>query len=191
MNLEDVEIVLASYSKARKMLFEQVGLKFEVIVSGVDETTDDTLTPEETVEELCRRKADAVFKGNSSKLVVAADSLVSIDDRILGKPDGPKGADEMLHMLSGRVHRLLTGVCIRYKDKERVFHMVTEVEFFDLTDEEITAYVATGEPLEKAGSYGIEGMGISLVKSINGDYASIVGIPVGRVLREIKIIINQ
>lgn len=190
MEINDVPIILASYSAARKMLFQRAGLNFEVIVSGVDETTNPYLNPGETVEVLAKRKAEAVFADNKDKLIVAADSVVSIDSKILGKPDGEKGAEEMLHMLSGKTHEVVTGVCIKFYDTERVFHMATKVQFYDLTDDEIAEYVATGEPLDKAGSYGIEGKGIRLVKSINGDYANIVGIPIGKVIREIRGIID-
>lgn len=186
MDLRELPIVLASHSPSRKLLFEQVGLSFEVMVSGVDETVDAHLSPEETVETLSKRKANAVTRRRPDRAVVAADSMVSLGSRLLGKPDGPEGAREMLHLLSGRTHRLVTGICIQYQGREKLFHCVTEVEFFSLTDEEIDDYVASGEPLGKAGSYGIEGRGIQLIRSIHGDYANIVGIPIGQVVRELR-----
>lgn len=186
MDLHELPIVLASHSPSRKLLFEQVGLSFEIMVSGVDETVEKNLSPEETVEVLSKRKADAVSPRCQGKAVVAADSMVSLGDRLLGKPDGPEDARQMLHLLSGCAHRLVTGICIQYKSKERLFHCVTEVEFFSLTDEEINDYVASGEPIGKAGSYGIEGRGIQLIRSIHGDYANIVGIPIGQVVRELR-----
>lgn len=190
MDLHELPIVLASHSPSRRLLFEQVGLSFEVMVSGADETVEPNLSPEETVEILSKRKADAVSARCPEKAVVAADSMVSLGSRLLGKPDGPEGAREMLHMLSGRTHRLVTGVCIQYRGKEKLFHCVTEVEFFPLTDAEIDEYVASGESIGKAGSYGIEGRGIQLIRSIHGDYANIVGIPIGQVVRELRRIVR-
>jgi len=190
MDLHELPIVLASHSPSRKLLFEQVGLSFEVMVSGVDETVREKLSAEETVKILSKRKADAVSAHCLEKAVVAADSLVSLGSKLLGKPDGPEGARQMLHLLSGRTHRLVTGVCIQYRDREKLFHCATEVEFFSLSDEEIDDYVTSGEPIGKAGSYGIEGRGIQLIRSIYGDYANIVGIPIGQVVRELRRIMD-
>lgn len=189
MDLNKYRLILASSSPSRKLLFEQVKVDFEVLVSGVDESVPDNFTPEETVKTLAQRKAKAVWQTldeTENVIVVAADSVVSIDDKILGKPKDKKHAFEMLKSLSGRTHRIFSGVCILTKDAQEVFANMTEVTFYKLTDEEISDYVETGEPMGKAGSYGIESKGVLLIKSICGDYSNIVGIPIAETLRKIN-----
>lgn len=184
--MKNVEIVLASQSPSRKLLFDRAGIDVEVIVSGVDESTPDTFTPPEIVEELAKRKAEAVFESCKGKAVIAADSLVSIDGEILGKPENLEKAREMLEKLSGRTHTIYTGVCIMYKEKQDVFFKATDVTFYELSKAEINAYIATGESMGKAGSYGIEGKGVLLIKEINGDYSNIVGLPLAETFRRLK-----
>jgi len=180
------KVVLASSSPSRKMLLERAGLDFEVIVSGVDESVPEGYTPAQTVEALCARKAEAVQPLSGGRPVIAADSVVSIDGMILGKPENDGAAKEMLRRLSGRTHEIYTGVCLLAGGKKEVFHQSTGVRFYDLTDEEIAAYVAMGESRGRAGSYGIEGIGVVLVESIVGDYSNIVGLPVAETLRRLR-----
>ncbi|MCI8921850.1 MAG: septum formation inhibitor Maf [Acutalibacter sp.] len=179
-------VVLASQSPSRKMLLEQAGIAFDVVVSGVDEDVPEGFTPAQTVEELSARKARAVAPLCPGRAVIAADSIVSIDGLVLGKPESDEAACQMLRRLSGRTHEIFTGVCLLAKGGRQVFHQVTQVKFYDLTDEEIAAYVAMGESRGRAGSYGIEGAGVILVESIQGDYSNIVGLPVAETLRRLR-----
>ena len=179
-------VVLASQSPSRKMLLEQAGIAFDVGVSGVDEDVPEGFTPAQTVEELSARKARAVAPLCPGRAVIAADSIVSIDGLVLGKPESDEAACQMLRRLSGRTHEIFTGVCLLAKGGQQVFHQVTQVKFYDLTDEEIAAYVAMGESRGRAGSYGIEGAGVILVESIQGDYSNIVGLPVAETLRRLR-----
>lgn len=182
----DLKIVLASQSPSRKMLLERAGLRFEVLVSGVDETVPDDYTPAQTVEELALRKGLAVLPLRPDCAIIASDSVVAIDGMILGKPKDDEDAKAMLRRLSGRTHEINTGVCLLYGGKRQLFHNVTQVRFYPLTDEEIAEYVGMGESRGRAGSYGIEGLGVTLVESICGDYSSIVGLPVAETLRRLK-----
>lgn len=179
------KIVLASASPSRRMLLERAGLAFTVKVSGVDEAVPADFTPAQTVECLARRKGRAVQPLCGDAAVIAADSVVSLDGRIIGKPKDDADAKATLRALSGRTHQLYTGVCLLADGKEEVFHQVTDVTFYPLTQEEIDTYVEAGESRGRAGSYGIEGMGVVLVRSIAGDYANIVGLPVAETLRRL------
>ena len=181
----DRELVLASSSPSRKMLLEQAGLTFEVVVSGVDETVPPDYTPAQTVETLARRKGEAVLPLRPEKPIIAADSVVSIDGLILGKPKDDEAAKDTLRRLSGRTHEIFTGVCLLANGKRDVFHMSTQVKCYPLTEEEIAEYVAMGESQGRAGAYGIEGTGVVLVESICGDYSNIVGLPVAETIRRL------
>lgn len=180
------KIILASGSPSRKMLLEKAGVDFEVLVSGVDEDTPESYTPAQTVECLAQRKGEAVFALRPDAIVISADSVIVIDGDILGKPKDDDDAKKTLRRLSGRKHHVYTGVCIMVGDKQEVFHNATELQFYPLTDEEINEYVATGESRGRAGSYGIEGLGVTLVQSIVGDYSNIVGLPVAETLRRLR-----
>ena len=195
------KIILASSSPRRRELMAQAGFAFEVLVSEADETIE-TETPGEMVEVLSERKAAAVaeeIKGQGfteeSVLLVGADTMVAIDGKKLGKPKDEKGAEEMLEELSGRTHQVYTGVTlIRLKKAEngsilqesRTFSEGTDVSFYPLTKEEIRSYIATGEPMDKAGAYGIQGKAAVFVKEIKGDYNNVVGLPIARLYQELK-----
>ena len=181
----DRELVLASSSPSRKMLLEQAGLTFEVVVSGVDETVPPDYTPAQTVETLARRKGEAVLPLRPEKPIIAADSVVSIDGLILGKPKDDEAAKDTLRRLSGRTHEIFTGVCLLANGKRDVFHRSTQVKFYPLAEEEIAEYVAMGESRGRAGAYGIEGICVVLVESICGDYSNIVGLPVAETIRRL------
>lgn len=181
----DRQLVLASSSPSRKMLLEQAGLSFDVVVSGVDETVPPEYTPSQTVETLARRKGEAVLPLCPDRAIIAADSVVSIDGLILGKPKDDEAAKETLRRLSGRTHQIFTGVCLLAEGKTDVFHMSTQVTFYPLTEEEIQEYVSLGESRGRAGAYGIEGIGVVLVQSIQGDYSNIVGLPVAETIRRL------
>ncbi|WP_322200352.1 Maf family protein [Acutalibacter intestini] len=179
-------VVLASQSPSRRMLLEQAGVRMEVVVSGVDETVPEHFTPIETVEALAQRKAQAVAALCPGRVIIAADSVVSIDGLIIGKPVDDEAARTTLRRLSGRTHQLYTGVCLIAGGETQVFHQATDVTFYSLTEEEIAEYVAMGESAGRAGGYGIEGVGVMLVKEIAGDYPNIVGLPVAETLRRLR-----
>ncbi len=175
--------ILASASPRRKEILENAGFSFEIIVSDADENITEELSPEKTVEELAKRKAMAVLKDNEDAVVFGCDTVVAIDGKILGKPKDDEDAFNMLSMLSGKTHTVSTGVCICSKDKTEVFSNTTEVEFYQLSEETIKSYIASGECSDKAGSYGIQGYGNVLVKEIKGDYFSVMGLPVSQASR--------
>ena len=182
--------ILASASPRRKEILENAGFTFEIIVSDADENITEELSPEETVEELAKRKALSVWEENKDAVVFGCDTVVAIDGKILGKPKDDDEAFEMISSLSGKVHTVSTGVCICSAEKIEVFSNTTEVEFYELSDETIKSYIATGEGKDKAGSYGIQGYGRVLIKEIKGDYFSVMGLPVSqsaRVLAEFGI----
>lgn len=178
-------LILASSSPRRKELLENLRLTFTISSSEVDESFDPKLSPEDVVMELAERKAQAVFKENPDSFVIGSDTIVVVDEQILGKPVDEYDAIGMLTKLSGRQHDVYTGVAILSPDRATRFYEKTEVWFWELTDEEINVYVKSGEPLDKAGAYGIQQLGSMLVKKINGDYFAVVGLPVARTYREL------
>ena len=175
-------IILASASPRRQQLLAQVGIKHEVIVSDADETV--TGSPAEQVEEVARRKAIAVWQrlnSPSDTIVIAADTLVCVGGEVMGKPGTQEEAFEMLKKLQGNTHKVYTGVVIVDSLKTTAFFDVAEVTFRALCDKEILAYIATGEPFDKAGAYGIQERGAALIDCINGDFYSVVGLPISKV----------
>ncbi len=180
-----MKIVLASSSPRRKELLQTAGINFEIDVEGVDEVPQGD-TPEEKVCSIAAQKCRPVAARRPNDCVIGAETVVSVDGDILGKPHDREDAKNMLRRLSGREHTVYTGVCISAHGKETVFSEATKVKFFDLTDKEIADYVLSGEPMDKAGAYGIQGLGCTLVEGIGGDYFNVVGLPVARVVREIK-----
>ncbi len=179
-------LILASSSPRRKELLEILRLPFAVSSSDVDESFNPDLPPEEVVMELADRKAQAVFQQNRDSFVIGADTIVVKDNHILGKPANEADAIEMLRSLSGCQHEVFTGVSIVSPTKSTKFYEKTEVWFWELSDDEIRSYVKSGEPLDKAGAYGIQQLGSTLVKKINGDYFAVVGLPIARTVRELK-----
>lgn len=179
-------LILASSSPRRKELLENLRLSFAISSSNVDESFHTELAPEEVVMELAERKAQAVFKQNSDAFVIGADTIVALQSRILGKPADEAEAVQMLKALSGNKHEVYTGGCIISPMGSVKFYEKTEVWFWELTDDEIRFYVKSGEPFDKAGAYGIQELGSMLVKKINGDYFTVVGLPVARTLRELR-----
>ncbi len=157
---------------------------FRIIPAAGEEVLPEKISPENAVLTLSEQKADEIYREHRSEVIVAADTIVAIDGKILGKPVDEKDAFAMLKTLSGRVHEVFTGVCVIFANgrKERFFEE-TKVEFYELSDAEIAAYIKTGEPMDKAGAYGIQGKGALLVKRIDGDYYNVMGLPVARLLR--------
>jgi len=177
-------IILASQSPRRKYLLEQVGLTFEVIPSTFDESTVPVELPERYVRKLAESKAQEVASRAPSAWVIGADTIVLINDTILGKPASVGEARRMLVQLSGQTHRVLTGYAILHADKNSLHSetISTEVVFKTLSTAEIEWYIDTQEPFGKAGAYAIQGLGTFLVKKINGSYTNVVGLPVCEVI---------
>jgi len=173
---------LASASPRRQQLLRQVGLDFEVMVSEVDENISGSA--EERVRELALCKARAVAdKAGSDVIVIGADTLVSVDGKVLEKPADHGEAFEMLKSLSGRKHQVYTGVAVVGGDVVQTFVEKADVFFRTLTDEEIKGYISTGEPFDKAGGYGIQGRGALLVERIEGDFYTVMGLPLCRLFQ--------
>lgn len=171
----EYSIVLASGSPRRRELCTAMGLDFTVRTSDVDEAIPIGTPPREAVMMLSRRKAEAVFGGDA--VVIAADTVVALGDSILGKPQSRAEAHAMLSMLSGRTHAVFTGVTVAYRGRLLCDAEETLVTFRRLTDAEIDAYIATGEPMDKAGAYGIQGLGGALVAATEGELDNVVGLP--------------
>lgn len=184
-----MDMVLASGSPRRRELLTQMGLTFRVVVSDADETVDPSLSPTDQVRLISRRKADAVAETvGPEALVIAADTIVALDGAVMGKPHSPEEAVEMLSRLSGSTHAVYTGFTLRQGGRTVTQAEETLVTFRPLTAEEIKAYVSTGEPMDKAGAYGIQGGAALFCERMNGDYYNVMGLPVchlGKVLKEI------
>lgn len=190
VNNNEKDLVLASASPRRKELLRQAGISCRIIISKVREVITKT-NPEEVVQELSLQKARAVSeKIEKGIIVIGADTVVALDGRIMGKPLDEADAARMLKSLQGRTHQVYTGVtlCVRKGTKELVhtFTERTEVEMYPVTDREIREYIATGEPMDKAGAYGIQGHAGVFVKRISGDYNNVVGLPIARLYQELK-----
>jgi septum formation protein len=210
----ETRIILASASPRRRELLSQIGLDFEVMVSQVEEKASSML-PELVVEELSAQKAEAVLAAlpdsRENVLVIGADTVVALEGQILGKPRSTQEAARMLRSLSGKAHGVYTGVTLLYRPGGRpsregtgtgrgepcpsgkpcltvrkTFHERTDVVFCPLTEEEIAFYVSSGDCMDKAGAYGIQGIFARYVKGIRGDYNNVVGLPVGRLYQEAK-----
>ncbi|CRK84302.1 Maf family protein [Neobacillus massiliamazoniensis] len=179
-------LILASSSPRRKELLENLQISFTILSSEVDENFSPGLSPDEVVMELAARKAQAVFNDNPDAFVIGADTIVVANNEIMGKPTNEEEAITMLKLLSGAQHDVYTGVTIISPTCSTRFFEKTEVWFWELTDDEIRSYVRTGEPLDKAGAYGIQQLGSLLVKKIHGDYFAVVGLPVARTIRELR-----
>ena len=182
-------IILASQSPRRRQLLGQIGLTdFDILVPDADESYDPSLTPQEIVSSISRKKAEAAraHAGDSDAVILAADTMVFLDGLRLGKPHSEAEAFEMLSALSGREHLVCTGVTVCRGDRLETRPETTAVRFADLTEEDIRRYIATGEPMDKAGAYGIQGLAALFVTGIAGDYFNVMGLPlhlVGEMLR--------
>ena len=185
------KIILASASPRRKELMTMAGLAFDVIVSDCEENITYE-GPEDMVKKLsflkARDVADKICKTEPAPhLVIGADTIVFFQNKILGKPKNEEDAFRMLQAMSGNIHTVYTGVTIidTASDRTNTFYEETKVEFYDVSDEEIRNYISTGDPLDKAGSYGVQGRGCFLVKRIEGDYFTVVGLPIAHLLKEL------
>lgn len=193
------KIILASASPRRRELLAQIGLQFRVLPGNTEEKTKST-DPAEMVQELSCLKASEIFEGLSDEekaesLVIGADTVVALDGQILGKPGNEEKAVKMLSSLQGRSHHVYTGVTLIWQQEDeteglhknsRTFSEETLVTMYPMSVREIEDYVATGEPMDKAGAYGIQGRCAAWIQKIEGDYSNVVGLPVGRLYQELK-----
>jgi septum formation protein len=177
---ERLTLILASASPQRRAILGQLGIPFQVVVSGAEELEQGPA--EEVAVENARRKAISVAGRHPGALVLGADTVVSLDDRLYGKPAGVDGAAEMLRALSGRRHTVVGGVCLIEGDRIRTAVARTEVRFRELSDSLLDWYLGSGEWAERAGAYAIQGRGAALVESVDGDYLNVVGLPVSTLL---------
>lgn len=193
------KIILASESPRRKELLARIGLEFQVMPSSAQEKTE-SREPVQMVQDLSRVKAEAVFEGlpvekKKESIVIGADTMVAFGGRMLGKPKDEKDAEAMLCSLQGNTHQVLTGVTLIWQEmdqegvwekKQKTFAEETSVTFYPVSPKEIRSYIATGEPMDKAGAYGIQGRCAAWIEKITGDYSNVVGLPVGRLYQELK-----
>jgi len=170
-------LILASQSPRRRELLAMLGLEFDIITADIDETMDPNLSVADAVAQVCRRKAEAVGSIRPGDLIIAADTVVVVEDRVLGKPHTEDEARAMLRSLSDRYHTVMTAFCL-WQDGEAETHVEhTRLRFKPLSDEEIDAYVATGSPMDKAGAYGIQDQAAIFVEALDGDYYNVMGLP--------------
>ncbi|WP_342598503.1 Maf family protein [Psychrobacillus sp. FSL H8-0483] len=177
------QIILASESPRRKELFGKLGIPFEVQPSSVNEEVEGEHTPEEFALSIAKLKATAIAEKNPHAVVIGADTTVRLGNELLSKPANNEEAKKYLQQLSGKVHNVITGVSIQGLGSSLGFTESTQVKFYDLTDEQIDAYVATGDSLDKAGAYGIQTLGGLFVEKIQGDYNNVVGLPISRLFQ--------
>lgn len=175
--------IVASASPRRKEILHSAGYVFDIIPSGADESVDGELSPCETVKLLALKKAQFVAEKHPDAVVFGCDTVVVSGGVILGKPKDKADAFSTLKMLSGKTHEVITGVCITENGRSESFYEVTKVTFYPLSDETIESYIETAEVYDKAGSYGIQGFGSVLVEKIEGDYFSVVGLPISKTAR--------
>lgn len=180
------KIILSSNSPRRKELLSGLDLDFEVrVISGIDESYPTNLASENVPEYIAKKKA-AAYNIAENELVITADTIVVVDNIILGKPQNDTEACQMLRMLSGRSHKVITGVCLTTVSRQRCFSVESEVTFKKLTDGEIDYYISKYHPLDKAGAYGIqEWIGYIGVTALNGSYFNVMGLPVQRIYEEL------
>lgn len=178
-------IILASASPRRQELLKLIFNSFDIIPADIDENISDDTPIDLRPEKIAERKAFHIAASHPDSVVIGCDTAVIADEIMLGKPEDERDAIKMLKMLSGRVHKVITGNCLVYRGRVKSFSVVTEVEFYDLDDEEIDSYIATGDWRDKAGAYGIQGKAGLFVKRINGDYNNVVGLPCAELSRQL------
>ena len=180
-----MELILASQSSRRRELLGLFNLPFTVRVADIDETMDPTRPPAEEVARVSLAKARAVER-KEEDVVIAADTIVVLGSRVLGKPASEAQAEQMLTALSGHAHQVMTGVTVLRGDRSLTATEITDIHFRELSTREIRRYIATGEPMDKAGSYGIQGGAALFAEKIHGDYYNVVGLPVCRLQRMLR-----
>lgn len=188
--LENINVILASKSPRRRELMEYIKPEFEIIPSLKEEVLPEGLDIEDIPAFLAAQKALDIARDRFDSLVIGCDTVVTLGGVIMGKPKDEADAKAMLMRLSGRTHTVISGVCLCYKGRTMTFSEKTDVTFYDLTASEIDPYVASGSPLDKAGAYGIQDGAALFVKKIDGDYYNVVGLPVAKLAKEIKTLIE-
>ncbi len=178
-----MNLILASASPRRRELLSSAGFDYEVHPAEIDEIIPDGTASESVAEILAKQKAQAVLEKYPGKIVLGSDTVVVLDGEILGKPHSEKEAFEMLRALSGKEHRVYTGVCVCSKEKTLSFTSCAKVKFYSLSDNVINSYISTGEPMDKAGAYGAQGIGSMLVEKIDGDFFTVMGLPIAETAR--------
>ncbi|HOA77904.1 MAG: Maf family protein [Bacilli bacterium] len=186
-----MKVVLASQSPRRRELMRRLGFDYITATADVNEDNNNRVVPREYARETALKKAEAVMPKHPDSLVVAADTIVALDERILGKPRSNEEAKEMLALLSGRHHFVYTGVALGFRGVCRSFVEKTKVFVSELSPDEIAEYIRTGEPFDKAGAYGIQGAFGKFIRRIEGDYYNVMGLPINRLYREIKKIMSK
>ncbi len=181
------ELILASASPRRRELLTVAGFRFTVRVRPVEETRAAGESADDYVRRLAREKAEAAWAGRD-EIVLGADTTVVIDDRVLEKPRDAEDARRMLRLLSGRTHTVITGICLRHAGGAMIDAESTRVHFVELSEREIEEYVASGEPMDKAGAYAIQGLAAKFVDRVEGCYFNVMGLPVALVYRRLKMI---
>lgn len=178
--------ILASQSPRRRELLNLMGISFTTVNPNVDEVINPNLSLENAIEELAYIKALDVLNRHPEATIISADTIVVCEKEVLGKPLNEEDAIRMLKQLSGKKHEVITGVCILSTEKEYRFHTKTIVEFYEYDDEFVKSYVQSRVPLDKAGAYGIQDKGALLIKSIEGDYYTVMGLPIGELNQALK-----
>lgn len=184
-------LVLASQSPRRRELLTLLGHAFISDQADLDETLNPSLDLIPSIEDLASRKAKAVEHKHPESLIIAADTVVVLGQHILGKPQDKEDAIKMLSQLSGKTHHVITSVCLAYRNHQHCFTSVTDVTFYPLSPETIESYVETGSPMDKAGAYGIQDQGALLIEKIQGDYYTVMGLPIALLNRELDVFIQS
>ena len=177
-----LRVILASASPRRRELLRMIGIAHEVMPADIDESYLPGEPPVAHAERLAREKGEAIAAGHPESVVISADTIVVIDDRVLGKPRDTTEATRMLRQLSGRTHTVFTAVAVARRGRVESGVEAVTVTFRDLSDEDIAEYIATGEPMDKAGAYGIQGYGATIVERIDGDFFAVMGLALGRMI---------
>lgn len=181
-----MRLILASGSPRRKQLLETLNIPFEIIVSDAEENIDDNKELCQEIERLSYLKAKSVFDKNKDAVVIGSDTIVTINNKVLGKPKDKEDAKGMLNLLSDNKHTVITAVTIINKNKVDTFHVNSDVYFYKLSEKEIDDYIETKEPMDKAGAYAVQGIGSRFIKKIDGDYYAVMGLPIGEVYHRLQ-----
>ena len=181
-----MKLILASSSPRRKEILSTLNIPFTIQAADIDETIDINLPLAKEIERLSFEKAKAVFNNNQDAIIIGSDTIVTIDNTILGKPKNEEEAYEMLKKLQDKKHSVITAVTIYSKENIETFSITSDVYFYPMSDEEIKNYIKTKEPMDKAGAYAIQGIASRFIKRIDGDYYAIIGLPIGEVYQRLK-----
>ena len=200
LNNNKLSLILGSQSPRRKELLSWINIPFTIVVADLDEVSEE-IEPYRIAEDIASQKAHAVFKKIASEtpfpFVISSDTIVVYNEKIYGKPKDKSDAELILSELSDRTHQVITGVSFLFKDlitgkvREHLFYDFTEVTFSEITSDLMKDYLATGDSLDKAGAYGIQGAGLTFISKVNGSYSNVVGFPLDKVVSELKIILGD